>query len=241
MDTRHYEGLELDLFTHAHNWKAYWSSLISSYLGDDVLEVGAGIGTNTKMLSTAKEGRWLCLEPDAKLAGRIPVIAEPPNSFRNIEVQVGTLNDLPSGSQFDSIVYIDVLEHIERDADELEKAATFLRPRGNIVVLSPAHQQLFSEFDESIGHFRRYNKESLLNITPDGLMCTKMIYLDSVGMFASISNRFLLRSEMPTIGQIKLWDSFMVPISTYLDPVLFHSIGKSIFSVWTVSDEYYWS
>ena len=50
-------------------------------------------------------------------------------------------------------------------------------------------------------------------------------------MLASLGNRILLRAAMPTAGQISLWDSYMVPASRLLDPLLFHRVGKSIVAV----------
>ena len=59
-----YKGCELELFEKAENWKAYYQSLIRDYLGQEVLEVGAGIGATTRALCGDKQSRWLCLEPD---------------------------------------------------------------------------------------------------------------------------------------------------------------------------------
>jgi hypothetical protein len=57
-------------------------------------------------------------------------------------------------------------------------------------------------------------------------------YLDSVGLLASLANRLLLRSAMPTVGQIRIWDNFMVPWSRFLDPIFLYGIGKTIVVVW---------
>ena len=65
-----YQGEELALFAHARNWKAYWSTFLLDYLHGSVLEVGAGIGTNTVLLSRAQPARWVCLEPDGKECDR---------------------------------------------------------------------------------------------------------------------------------------------------------------------------
>ena len=65
-----YAGSELEIFAHASNWKAYYKQIIRPYIGRDVLEVGAGLGATTAALCDG-EGQWVCLEPDAQLAGRI--------------------------------------------------------------------------------------------------------------------------------------------------------------------------
>src|SRR5260370_40622985 len=66
-----YAGGELGLFAKAVNWKRYWFGKIRPYLTGDVVEVGAGIGANAPLWAAAKFDTWLCLEPDASLAGRI--------------------------------------------------------------------------------------------------------------------------------------------------------------------------
>lgn len=76
-------------------------------------------------------------------------------------MQATTLAALPRDSRFDTILYIDVLEHIADDRAELVEAARRLNPGGYLVVLSPAHQWLFTAFDAAIGHVRRYTAKSL--------------------------------------------------------------------------------
>ena len=68
----------------------------------------------------------------------------------------GLIADLPCVPSFDSIVYIDVLEHIKDDSAEIAAATARLRSNGTLVVLSPAHAWLFSAFDAAVGHYRRY-------------------------------------------------------------------------------------
>ena len=65
-----YVGSELDLFAAALNWKTYWSRQIRPFLKGDILEVGAGIGSNTRFLDPGNAGRWVCLEPDPELDGQ---------------------------------------------------------------------------------------------------------------------------------------------------------------------------
>lgn len=131
MSEQEYQGKELDLFAEAPNWKFYWGSIIRPFLGTDVLEVGAGIGTNGAVLCPGQMGRYVCLEPDPKLAERIDCSSGKEKPGRKKEVFVGTLRDLPAEERFDSILYIDVLEHIDNDKEELALAAAQLR-RGGI-------------------------------------------------------------------------------------------------------------
>ena len=63
---------------------------------------------------------WVCLEPDAKLAERAATALAGDPTTSKCEVRVGTTQSLPQGLQFDALLYIDVLEHIENDADRVD-------------------------------------------------------------------------------------------------------------------------
>ena len=219
-----YVGSELALFEKARNWKAYWLSAIAPFVDGDVLEAGAGIGANIPMLRGLRHSRLIALEPDASLSKQI-VDAD--------EVLTGTLADVPKERCFDSILYIDVLEHIEDDRGEMRRSALHLKPGGRIIVLSPAHPFLYTAFDAAIGHFRRYTRETLRATAPPELHLRELVYLDSVGVLASLGNRLLLRSSMPTESQILTWDRFLVPLSRAIDPLLGGRAGKSVLGVWS--------
>lgn len=227
-----YKGSELELFAEAANWKRYLKAELSPYLGESVLEVGAGLGGTTAFLCGSTARRWLCLEPDtalaAELASKIGSGALP----GACEALNGTIADLEAKDFFDTILYVDVLEHIGEDAGELRMAAARLLPAGRLVVLAPAHQSLFSKFDREIGHFRRYSIDSLAALRPEGLRTLRLDYLDSAGLLASWGNRLLLRQAMPTPAQIALWDRLLVPASRLLDPLLRRRLGKSVLAVW---------
>jgi SAM-dependent methyltransferase len=226
-----YVGSELDLFAAVRNWKNYWSRQIKPFLKGDVLEVGAGIGSNTRLLDTGVRGRWVCLEPDSALIDQLIANLAETESYRAYETVCGTLTSL-GDQQFDTIIYIDVLEHIENDHEELRQAASHLQPGGHLVVLSPAHQRLFSPFDAAIGHFRRYNRAMLRAASPASLKFERIKYIDSAGLILSAANMLLLRQSMPTKAQLHIWDTYVIPVSRVLDPCMFNMLGKSIIGIW---------
>jgi hypothetical protein len=145
---------------------------------------------------------------------------------------VGSVRALAEQPSFDCVLYIDVLEHIQDDRLQIEQAARLVRAFGRIVILSPAHQWLFSEFDKRIGHLRRYNKEQLRSLMPSGWSEEKLVYLDSIGVLLSLGNVLVLGQAMPSRLQISVWDRVCVPLSRIVDRALLGNFGKSILAVW---------
>src|SRR4051812_6022622 len=112
-----YVGKELEVFAGAVHWKRYFAAQLGRYIRGDVLEVGAGLGGTTKVLCRGAIDSWTCLEPDAKLADRLrlEIAQDSVLAARSVQVTTGTMADVPAGALFDTILYIDVLEHIEND------------------------------------------------------------------------------------------------------------------------------
>jgi SAM-dependent methyltransferase len=227
-----YVGTELELFRTAQNWKRYYGAYLQPHLKGAILEVGAGLGGTTASLCDGTQDQWVCLEPDPELSSQIDEQLSSdalPSCCRSI---CGTIESLPSDSAFDSILYIDVIEHIEDDAAELSRAAEWLKPGGHLLIVVPANQWLFSPFDEAVGHFRRYSRKRLAAAVPNELVKVRNIYLDSVGMCASAMNRFALKQTEPSLSQVQFWDRTIVPVSRILDRLLLYSIGKSVLGIW---------
>jgi SAM-dependent methyltransferase len=223
-----YVGNELDTFSRARNWRRYWSSTLRRYIAGDVLEVGAGIGANIAPVNNRQVRSIHCLEPDPGLAAQLSRAAR---EIPGATVSVGTIAGV-AGRRFDTVLYIDVLEHIKDDQSELTTAARLLRPGGRLIILAPAHQALYSSYDKALGHYRRYDRRNLSLCSPASCRLEKMDYLDSVGLLASSANKVMLKQSVPMLWQILLWDRCMIPLSRALDRLLGYRLGKSIVAVW---------
>jgi hypothetical protein len=228
-----YAGGELELFKDAVNWKGYFASQLRPFIKRRVVEVGAGIGATTAFLCDGGQECWVCVEPDKELAKKLNETLQQGGLPGCCSVRCGTVDSVTaSGELFDTVLYIDVLEHIEADRDELIKASSLLTGNGALIVLAPAFNMLFSPFDQAVGHFRRYTRLQLKALTPPELRFTKGFYLDSIGFLASLGNRILLSRSMPTARQIQLWDRVMVPVSRIVDPLIRYSFGRSVIAIW---------
>lgn len=220
-----YQGDELELFENASNWKRYWSSKIASTQDSIGLEIGAGIGGNTAFLLPKTDELTLC-EPDELFFQNF---LEPlAHNNEKISVVLGTIKQIDGERKFDQIYYIDVLEHIEDDKQEIISATKHLNRNGSLYVLVPAHKILYSEFDRSVGHFRRYNRRMITDCIPSGFAITEYFCLDSLGVLASLGNRFLSRNSSVTPKKVIFWDKIIVPLSIKIDRLTRYKFGKSI-------------
>ena len=227
-----YIGNELDLFEQATVWKNYYGRFLKPYLKGKVLEAGAGLGGTTQQLCDGSQQSWICLEPDPLLFSKLEKKIAGGDLPPCCRAMKGTTSDLPATERFNAIIYIDVIEHIEKDAEELQRAASLLADGGYLIILVPAHQFLYNEFDKAIGHFRRYDKRMLRAAAPKELLLRKMRYLDVLGLLASLVNKYFLKQEYPTHRQIGFWDKYLVPVSKPLDTLINYQTGKTLTGIW---------
>src|ERR1051325_8092320 len=106
---RTYMGQELAIFVHAVNWKNYYTSMIRTYLGHRVVEVGAGIGATTLAMCDGSQDLWICLEPDPILRNEMDQLISNKKLPPCCHTQGGFVSDLTKENSFDTFIYIAVL------------------------------------------------------------------------------------------------------------------------------------
>lgn len=226
-----YIGQELDLFRHARAWKAYYSSIVKTFVQGDVLEVGGGIGGTTPYLLGEAVRSYTIMEPDPALHQLLKTnTASLPGNGRILTINQ-TVHDLPATPCYDAIVYIDVLEHIKDDVQEVKDAFARLRPGGKLILLSPAFEKLRSPFDYAVGHWRRYTIQDLRRMMPECGRVVEARYFDCVGAALSLGNRLVTKDAMPTEKQILFWNRFIIPLSRLMDPLFKKWWGRSVLVV----------
>ena len=171
-----YPGAELDNFDKATIWRKYIFLQIRKFIKGSVLEVGAGIGSFTNNYKHLTNDITLSEIDDNNLSIIEEKYKDTKFNFTNKETK--NLNN-----NFDTIMYLNVLEHIKDDMEEIKQAFNKLNKNGNLIILVPAHNELYSKFDKEIGHHRRYKIDffSKINILESKVL--KLQYLYSAGYF----------------------------------------------------------
>lgn len=184
---------------------------IAAGLGQRVLEVGAGTGNITQFLSAG--GRQV-VATDVVPGYRRELEALFADSWH---VKVGQFNldkAVPAeyAAQFDSVVCLNVLEHIENDLYALEQMRAALTPGGKLSLLVPAHQFLYGEFDRAVGHFRRYEKRELREkLQQSGFQVRELKFFSLLAMLPWFINGRLLKRDYLPAGQANLANK-LVPL-----------------------------
>ncbi len=204
-------GQELHALSKSVRFHRWMASMLRPAIGVDVLEVGAGIGTMTRALAeTYPKAHIMSIEPDPAL---FALLNERVAGSR-VETATLSTHELEHQRQFDSVLYVNVLEHIEDHVGELQRAASLLRPGGHIGIIVPALPRLYGSLDAKTGHFRRYQKQALRQVAEQaGFVVTDLHYFDAVGVlpyWASIKV-----GSMPALSDrtTYLFDNILVPMS----------------------------
>lgn len=145
----------LDVMRTADWYNAHTLRTISPFLTGDILEAGSGTGTFTDTLSNF--GNVTAIDLNKKYIRRN-------NCNHKVECGYGDLesNKYFFGKKFfNSIVCLNVLEHIRYDEKALDNMYSLLKSKGNLILIVPAHNLLYSKLDKNLGHYRRYNKDNL--------------------------------------------------------------------------------
>ena len=180
--------------TQATNYNSHLKRLIQANyeVGERVLDFGAGNGHFLNLISD-KKGVFIALEPDTQLRDQIR---------KSGLAQVIEAENVPVG-MVDFLYTLNVLEHIHDDEGTLERFNLWLRQGGTLYVYVPALPHLYSKFDASIGHFRRYKKRELLEKVERAGFRVKMVrFLDPVGYFVALIYRLFINSGKISQGQL---------------------------------------
>ena len=226
-----YYGKDLEAMDSASNYYSWILDEFGKRLGATVLEVGAGSGNFSVRLLQCGPQLLCCLEPSGN---GFAALQQRFSGHPAVETHQGTLARHAGGwsERFDSIVYVNVLEHIENDADELRLALECLKPGGYLLIFVPALQWLYGSADLSVGHFRRYGRRTLEALFRDrGASIEVCRYWDILGILPWWFTFVLLRRPFVSGKLVGIYDRFVVPLARILERAVRIPVGKNLILV----------
>jgi Methyltransferase domain. len=230
-----YFGHDLDSMDLAVNYHSWILDIFRPFLGKRIIEVGAGTGSFSKLLLETKPTHLTLIEPSAMyetLKSEIDVV----NGGAQTELFNGIFSDFTVADRVvenpDSIVYINVLEHVEDDVAELQVMHRTLADNGKICIFVPAVPFLLSDFDRQIGHYRRYSRSDLVRkCEKAGFRIILARGFDLPGILPWLLKYRLMRSLTIEHSMVQLYDRFFVPPIRFIEDRIKPPIGKNLILV----------
>jgi SAM-dependent methyltransferase len=226
-----YDGHELEAAARLHNFYRWITDGFRPYLRGRAAEIGAGIGTYSEYLRPHVDTLDI-VEPSANQQSVLrakfaddPCIRVHSDTIEGFHARVGD-------GALDAICMVNVLEHIEND----EKALLFLNrligDGGHLCVFVPAMPFLYSDFDKSIGHFRRYTKPELIaKFEAAGFDVVAVKYMDVLGILAWGLVNTLLGAKTLNPLMMRIYDTVCVPLTRAIEAVIPAPAGKNVLIV----------
>ncbi len=228
-----YTGRDLEAMSFALNYHRWILRRFQPLLGKRVVEVGAGVGSFSELLVELPLESLALVEPSSKmyevLEGKFG------GGRQAIEVRTyhATLkrvaSEISASLNPDSIIYVNVLEHIREDEAELRLAHQTLSQGGRLFIFVPALPSLFGPFDQKIGHCRRYTKARLIKtVERAAFRIIEARYFDIIGIIPWWLKYRLLKSDGMEPWAVNLYDRIAVPVVQRLEAFIEPPTGKNL-------------
>ena len=219
-----YDGWELQYFDKSSNFRNYQFDLVKRFIKGNVAEVGPGNGVFLKYYLPLADTIDL-FEPSENFLINL-------NKFKDTKVNIINSYFKENKNYYDTILYLDVLEHIKDDQNEVQAAYESLKKGGTLIINVPAFQHLYSKFDKDIEHLRRYSKNTLNSLTTKlSFSQTNLFYYDSIGYLLSFASKLITKDYLNNFDKkIKIWDS-LIPFSKLFDLLTLNKFGKSLIMI----------
>ena len=224
---KNYPETATERFYDANFHIRYCLSFIKKYIKGDVLEIGAGCGSFTRNYVKPDHKNITLTELDNK---NILDLNQKFKNFKNIKILNTTISKIKN--EYDTILYLHVLEHIKDDQNEIKEATKRLKKGGHLLIMVPAHQKIYSNLDRAVGHYRRYEreffKEEFLN-----LKRVSLFSLDIIGYLLYFLNKIFFKKEIfPSRLKIFIWDKIGTPLTAIIDRLTNYNYGKCIIVIY---------
>jgi SAM-dependent methyltransferase len=225
----------LETFSRANAFNRWLFEKISRYLRGQILEIGSGIGNISAFLLKEQDNVFLSdLRPEycrllQKKFGHNPHL----QGVNELDLSLKDFNsnypDLLE--KFDTVIALNVIEHITDDILAIRNAKSLLRNNGKLIILVPAGQWLYNSIDRELGHHKRYSKSGLNNLLDSaGLFVSDCRYFNAAAILGWWFSGNILREEIISPAKLNFFNR-MIPFFRIADWFVAPFTGISVISV----------
>jgi SAM-dependent methyltransferase len=229
----HFATDDLTTMRAARRYQGHVFSFFRPYIGARVLEVGSGIGTTTRTL-VGMADRVVGIEPNrASVVHLLQAVGHHP-AFTLHDCHLDECNRAALiGERFDTILCVNVLEHIENDQEALCAFAEIAGPaHAHVLIFVPAVEAAYGRLDAALGHHRRYSKRRLKRLFDEAALDLQMLkYTNPIGLLGWMFNTYLTRSTAHSPRQIALFETLVAPWALPLERAVPVPIGLSLIAI----------
>ncbi len=224
---------DLHTMRAARRYQSHIFSLLRPYMGSRILEVGCGIGTTTRALVEIAE-RVVGIEPNGSSVKHLrQAIGDHPR----FELHACHLEECDHAAlvaaRFDTVLCVNVLEHIQDDEQALRDFAEIVAPaNGHVLIYVPAVKAAYGRLDAALGHHRRYTKRSLARLFAAARLDLEMLkYTNPMGLLGWMFNTYVTRNAAHSPRQIALFEALVAPWALPLERLVPVPVGLSLVAV----------
>ena len=216
----------LDIFDSAEVWIKYVHFLNKKYYKNDFLEIGAGIGSFTDRYKRNIKNIFLT-EIDKN---NLNILKKKYQNDTNVTILASEVVKI--SQKFNTICHFNVLEHLKEDKEEIINCLNIINKDGYLVILAPAHNELYGNLDREVGHYRRYKKSFFKDLNLSDGKIVELKYMDCMGYILYYMNKLTYKNETyPSSLKIFIWDKIFTSITILLDFLTAYRFGKNVLCV----------
>ena len=207
---KHSGGETLHALSAAPRFNQWMADTVRPYAGERVLEIGAGIGNLTRTLAPRRKA-YVATDIDSEHLARLSMRFHHRPNLRIRFCDLARPEDFKEFSgEMDSVICLNVLEHVEDDLLGLRNIHSALKTGGRAIVLVPHDQKVFGTLDTALGHYRRYSHDELrTKMEQTGFAVERILEFNRISRPPwYVSGRILKRTALGT-GQMKVFDRFV--------------------------------
>jgi len=216
----------------ANNYNNWILSKFRNYVEGSLLEIGTGQGNFRKYFKSISN--YISIDLDESVIERAKA-RNPNDSYFKIDITKKEDIDKLKKYPIDTILCVNVLEHIEDDKQAIENMMSLLKPEGNLLLFVPAFGSIYNKLDELAGHYRRYNRSSIKKLVENqSYQIVLNQYFNPIGFFTWWVQKFFTHKNLNSDSinkQVIFFDKFIVPISKLFNPLTKLIFGQSVICV----------